>query len=279
MKPLVAVFVVVLVLAIASTGFCQWEEFGVFSNSVTARWIGVGGTGTAAATDEGALDFNPASLATLKLGPGTAGNDMAWKGSITLGGGTFDESSLKVATVNTSQNWGAAVSFERASDDWTDELAQAGYGWKLSRYPLSLGASIASEDGDNYFNVGALYEVNQKTLPPVRLGAVVANVTCNDDEPAWLNLGVCVPVSERFFIALDGFDVTGSLWEPIYAFGAEYAFPKDLVIRAGSLDGAMTIGAGMKRNQWNLDVSFNGWPSDWGWSDEHQFTATAGVEF
>jgi len=281
MKPLVAVFVVVLVLALASTGFCQWNSIGLLGPSTSARWVGAGGLGTAAATDEGAIDFNPANLATLRLGPGTEGNDLVWRGSFTWGGGSFEDSSLKLATVNPDAGWGAAASFEHVT--WScgceDNYAQVGYGWKLKKYPISLGVSLSNFDEHNMINLGALYEVNQKKLPPVRLGAVCANANNVDDEPAWLNLGVAVPVSERFFFALDAFDVTSSLWEAFYAFGAEYQFPNNLAVRAGSWNGGFTGGLGVKLNQWSLDVAFNQWGDDWYGDDENQWTVTGGVNF
>jgi hypothetical protein len=216
MHKLLVVAVVVLLLAISTAGFCQINLVGLYADSATARWMGMGCTGIAAANDEGALDFNPANLATMKLGKKCDPSATDWEGSLTWGDGSFNELSEKIGVVRPCDNWGAAVSYEHASGSagaiplsaaispaaeyesgWTDNIFQAGYGHKISGTGLSVGASVLSwsgnlgeivgdgvapaDDGrsfsgDTLTNLGVLYEFPMHNLPPLRVGAVWQNI-------------------------------------------------------------------------------------------------------
>jgi hypothetical protein len=284
MKPLHVVVVAVLLLGIASGGFCQWNEFGINNNLASARWVGMGGAGTAAANDEGALDFNPASLATMNLGlPQDPESAMVWRGSLTLSTGVFDQVNPKLAVVNPQEGWGAAVGYEHASESdwWTDEIAVIGVGYKFKNTPVSLGASYCRDNAADFVHVGLLAEFPQKTLPPIRVGVVAANVTEVYDLSPWLNLGVAVPLLEGLTLAVDVWDVGDTNWR-VWNFGAEYQWPEGYAARAGTYDGSesFTGGVGYKQDRWSVDLAYLKWPGYWGsWANRDQWTLTGGYCF
>ena len=274
MKPFHVIAVVVLLLGLASAGFCQWNYTGLTSDSVTARWMGMGGTGTAAANDEGAIDFNPALLATLDLGmPMNSNSPLASKGSLTGSTGEYDAFSVKVATVNVEQGWGAGVGYEHATKWWIDDILQVGVGYKIPNTQLSVGAQVANWEGDYQGFLGAVYDFPQKELSPIRLGAVWGNFTSADGVPSWLNLGLVVPVTPELRLAVDMWDATDNMWKTFWSFGAEYQLQDGIAVRAGALDGDFSAGAGYKRDAWSLDAAFS---SFWG---DNQVTVTGGCTF
>jgi len=271
----VAVVVAVLILGVVSTGFCQWNYTGLTSDSVTARWMGMGGTGTAAANDEGAIDFNPALLATLDLGmPANGNGPLTSKASISgTTGDHYDAFSFRAATVNAEQGWGAGVGYEHATNGWIDDILQVGAGYKLPNTQLSLGAQFTNYGGYYQGFLGAAYDFPQKELSPIRLGAVWGNLTNADGGDSWLNLGLVVPVTPELRLALDMWDATANMWKTFWGFGAEYQLPQGIAVRAGMQDGDFAAGAGYKQDAWSLDAAFS---SFW---DHNEITVTGGCSF
>lgn len=272
-KVVVAVLIAVLLVGAVSTGFCQYNYVGLTSDAVTARWMGMGGAGTAAADDEGAIDFNPALLPGLDLGAASETFGlMAVKGSLTVSAGEYDSFSARVAAVDANGVWGAALGYEHASDGWIDDILQVGVGYKLPNTGLALGAQMHDWNGESMLHLGAAYDLPALSVP-VRLGAVWGNLTNTDYTDSWLNLGLSAKPVPGLRVAVDVFDVTDNLWKTFWAFGAEYQLPEGIALRAGAQDGDFAFGAGYKREAWSVDAAFS---SFW---DDNQFTLTGGMSF
>ena len=256
---------VVLLLGLASAGYCQWWWMGVMNAGTTARWAGMGGAGIAAANDAAAIDFNPANLANLEMvGADTSGR-MSWGGAATWGGGSFEDLSLKIGARSNQGDWGAGFSFERPSDSgWHDNIWSLGYGARLGSGGSSWGVSAIRDDEfcscgnvhrNTWVNAGYLHALPQGVAPPIKIGLLITNLLEDENDPRFFNLGVAVPVGEKLLLAADAWDVTDE-WERFFNFGAELAVAPDWCVRAGRMDTDWTVGAGYRKARLSLDVAF-----------------------
>jgi hypothetical protein len=292
-KSVTVVVVALLLLALTTAGFCQYNTVGLSAASATARWMGMGGTGIAVANDEGAIDFNPANLATMHLGAPSSDDGTAWEGSLTWGDSAFNELSEKLGVVKPSAGWGAAVSYEHASEagyvdgelapqafeGFTDDIVEAGYAHTVC-HGLSVGASFIDWSGQDQSNLGALYAFPLfNCLPPARVGLVWQNVFTQNDEPGILNGGLSLPVAPGLTVASDVYDITKDAF-PFATVGAEYCMKDGVSLRAGDYRGEFAAGAGYKVNQWRWDVAYNEFPDHWFNEDNpQQWTVTGSVRF
>lgn len=280
MKVRVVLITLALLLLFATCGFCQFCVYGL---STGARWVGMGAAGTAAVDDAAALDFNPANLATMDLGQSADPNAaLVWKGSLTVATGALDAFVPGLGVVNPEEGWGAAANYQHAeADENPIDLGSIGFGYRFRNTPLSLGVVYNRVTEHNVVSLGALCQFAQKELPPVRFGAVWANLSEEDGSPSWLNLGLAAPVAPGLLLAVDAYDVTDNAIGSYFCYGAEYQWPQGFAVRAGLFrDDGFAGGIGYKQDNWSVDLACNGWPNDFGSEDdETQWTLTGGFTF
>ena len=263
MRTYATLLCVVLLLGIASAGYCQWWYMGVMNDFTTARWAGMGGAGIAAANDAAAIDFNPANLANLDM-IGVDGNaSLSLGGTATYGGGGDDDISLKIGV--RSENWGAGLSYERPSgSSWHDNIWGLGYGARLGSRGSSWGVSAMRDDNDCYcgsihrrtwVNAGVLFALPRGVAPPIKIGLLVTDLLEDDNSPRFYNVGVAVPVGEKLLLAADAWDLTDE-WDGFFNFGAELAVGPNYCVRAGRLDTDWTVGAGYRKHKFSLDAAY-----------------------
>ena len=249
---------VVLLLGIASAGYCQWWYGGVMNACTTARWAGMGGAGIAAANDAAAIDFNPANLANMELDGVDMGRPLAWGGTATYGGGYFDDMSLKIGARN--ENWGAGFSYERVGhNSWHNNIWGLGFGANAGGGAWSWGVSAMRDQGDlwtaTWINAGVVCNIPQMGAPPITVGLLVTNILEYDNDSHLYNLGVAVPVGDKLLLAADAWDITDE-FEGFFNFGAELGVAPDWCARIGRRDEDWTVGAGYRKGRLSLDAAY-----------------------
>ena len=268
----VKVVVVLAVLAIAASAYCQSLTSGLFS----ARQLAMGGAAVAVADDAFAWAQNPAGLPNAKApaDEGKWGFNLAGSTSFSSQFEDFDEfnvSDASIAAVSPSRDWGVGAGWGLMSEeDWGDSVGYgAGAGVRIkSNHPFNVGASyfhvkrpryftvvtdattrVRDDETDNMFNVGAMYDVEIPDARPIRLGLVVQDVT-DQIKRSW-NAGVSFNVGRNLLVAAD-LDGIGS-FDRNWGAGAEYSFADDWCLRAGDFDGAFSWGAGYHHGRVYVD--------------------------
>lgn len=258
MRTYICVLTLLLMLS-ASAGYCL--EFGT-----TARYFGMGGAGIAASDDAGALDFNPANLASLETGEpadqygywGAQDGAWAWQGIGTFElSGDLDYMAINIAGLNELNNWGLGVSF-KDFDLFDEQVWTLGAGFRLGEGPYSVGASLVRLDNsvsETLFNIGGLYTMDRPGMLPIRIGATISDITDEIGGP-FFNVGAAIPLAEgRVKLAIDVLDITDEV-DTLFNIGAEAALANGWIARVGSLDGDLSLGAGYKYGKWNLDAAW-----------------------
>ena len=250
---------VVLLLGIASAGYCQWWDMGVMSAWTTARWAGMGGAGIAAANDAAAIDFNPANLPNMELDGVDGIAPLTWGGTATYGQGDFDDLSLKIGARSNQSNWGVGFSYERASNGWHDNIYTLGFGANADTGSWSWGVSAARDEwsgnSETWVNVGLLFAIPQPNGAPIQVGAIASNILEDDSDPRFYNLGVAVPIGDRALLAADWWDINDEWWEH-YNFGAEVNVAPEWCVRLGRWDEDWTGGVGFRQGRLSVDAAY-----------------------
>ncbi len=236
---------VVLLLAVASVGSAS--ELGF-----SARSAGMGGTGIADTQDAGSTFYNPAGLPWLQAPPAP---DSMW-GVQGLGvwetGSDWGFKAAAVAGANPDSGWGLGAFY--ADDDW-DNWWGLGAGKKFGE-TWSLGAGMLKED-ETVFNAGLIYQLALPNPGVISLGLFVMDITDEWGGPIY-NVGACMPLGETARLAVDVWDLTDE-WDTTVNVGAEAIVAPDWCVRAGSMDGDMTFGAGYQGDGWTLDAAYVDW--------------------
>jgi hypothetical protein len=285
--------VVLAVLAIAASAYCQNMTTGIFS----ARQLGMGGAGIAVADDAYAWAQNPAGLPNVK----SPGNRGSW-GFNLAGGLSFssrfqDEDSfnlwnLSVSGVDPTRTWGIGGGWGHEGEEgWGNSTGYGvGIGTRIKSedHPFNVGVSLfhveqprygyvmpaaatymrLPNETDNMFNVGFMYDIKIPDSHPIRLGLVIQDVT-DQIQRSW-NVGASYRAGRHFLIAADLDSVASN---NNWGAGAEYSFADDWCLRAGDHDGAFTYGAGYHHG--NIYVDFGRDQKN----DEETNMITAGFTF
>jgi hypothetical protein len=257
---------VVVLLGMASAGYCQWWWMGTMTAATTARWAGMGGAGIAAANDAAAIDFNPANLPNMELDGVDMGRPLAWGGTATYGDGDIYDMSVKIGAHSSGGKWGAGFSYERLKQTtWYSNIWGLGYG-AVCGPGWSWGVSATRDEWKwgtaTWINGGVACNIPQVAAPPIRVGLIVSNILEHDNDPRFYNLGVAVPVGENLLLAADAWDITDE-WERFFNFGAEFGVARDYCVRAGRLDEDWTVGGGYREDRFSLDAAFVKRQDDW----------------
>lgn len=271
------IVLVLAALAMAVSGYCQGF------NGVSARSLGMGGTGIAVADDAFAWVQNPAGLAALAAAP-KEGSKWSWDvaGDATFStessnGNSHDVLGISVSACDPAQGLGFGIGAGQDKwDDVKDKFWGAGFGIKgrsestqdwaagvsvlraddtytthtTDTAPLQTGYTTHTET-DTTFDLGLMYNVKVAETLPIKIGFVVRNVGDKNDGRSF-DGGVSFKASDRLLVAADlmGIGQNHRNW----AIGGEYR-ANEWAFRAGDAGGALAVGAGYQWNNWCLDYA------------------------
>lgn len=173
----------------------------------------------------------------------------------------------------TDSSWGFGALYSHLDFDSSDsDLFGIGAGVALDdAREFTLGASVFFENidapiGDDdftSFDIGAMWRTMDQQMNTWRVGLVATDVSEEYGNLYW-RLGASVQTAESLTLAVDLFDVTDEFDSHVNV-GAEYLLDMDgavVPVRAGLLDGDLTLGLGYRMNTWELGLSFqdlDGW--------------------
>lgn len=274
---------VLLLVVLASGAFAQ----ALF----TPRALGMGNTQIGVANDAAAWYQNPAGLGLLGLKPkeGKIWANNVQGAYMNLGLEVGDEciDDSETAWCGTWSGWdtckkyGFGGGYGNISDighEWG-----IGFGMSLPKEPLAFGLNfidvkndVSDDDcGDNsqtLLNFGAMYEWTQKNCAPIRLGAVVTDLTNQTDDGPFLGLGASWAAMPNLLIAADVNDVTSQV-KTTWGAGAEYGFGKcfEWKARAGVAEifegeHDLSLGLGYGYQDWTIDAAWVDTPGKSTWS-------------
>lgn len=269
----VLVVSVLLLVVVATGAFAQEIALS------TARSLGMGNTRIGIANDGAAWYQNPAGLGMMNRKPmdgKTWANDaIGTYFQIASDDGTSSSCAASDSQSAWSLTWsgwdackkyGAGAGYGNITD--VGNAWGAGFGITFPKFPLALGISGTeiSPDGpcvDSEFlwNVGAMYEFTQKNCAPIRIGALVRDVTSRLDDGPFLDLGASWAVIPNLLIALDVDDATSQI-KTRWNAGAEYGFGTchEWTARAGVTELVdnhdLTLGLGYDYQTWRLDAAW-----------------------
>lgn len=249
---------VVIALALLALTTCAFAQ--------TARYAGMGNAGLAASDDAGAIQFNPANLASLNLAAAPEGKPWVGQaiGTAQLAG-YGDMWGLDLAGFDAANQQGIALGYSNFNDGDTVNSWVLGYGAALKSAPLDWGLSVAKANHDAMFDLGLQYRFVQTESAPIKLGFVASDLFDANEARAY-SLGVAIPVGAQAVLAADWLDIGDSSSVNV---GAEYNMDNAFAIRAGGAHindhGEFTAGLGYKAQTWKVDLS---WRDAAGGSDD-----------
>lgn len=254
MKSTTAAVVIVVVLAVGTSAFAQYtttvsvEVPGLSS----ARYMGMGSVGVAAADDAAALLYNPAALAGL---PWQAAGTYELQGEL-------DYWAVHLAGSNPGSSVGLGVSYHSVSASPTQAWWLAGVGAPLGNGGWKWGASVMDSDlfNETIFTVGVLGNWPMGPGAPMRIGLTVEDVTDEYDIGPFVNVGIACPLDvgpgRKLLLAADYLDATDKN-ESMLNVGLEYDTGGDWLLRAGWFNtDSFTAGFGYNGGSWRADVSW-----------------------
>ena len=275
MNRLMTVVTVVVLLLISTAAFAQYTTTVLVEGIalVPARQMGMGGVGVAAADDAGAINYNPANLASLNIGPPANGYDpyvSAWNWQIAGTaevGGELDFWAAHLAGNDPQSNWGVGASYQSISPSGSYDWWLAGVGAQLGGSNWQWGVSVMDGDlysGETTFNVGLLYTQQLPAGPPLRVGLTVEDVTGEFYEGPFFNVGVAYPLrvsgDQQLLLAADLLDATDEINSMINV-GVEFQPCANWAIRGGLIDTEnATAGLGYDGGAWQVDLAWQEWP-------------------
>lgn len=240
--------------------------------------MGEAGVGLADGPD--AIGYNPAGLPFMNW-YGEDGYGSQWIGSasglisLDIDTGNDDDADRYGAFYSgraTDMSWGLGALYSHIGFDSSDsDLFGVGAGVALDdSRELTLGAAVffetvdspvsveqAGDDDFTSFDIGAMWRSMDQQSNTWRVGLVATDVSEEYGNLYW-RLGASVETSERLILAVDLFDVTDEFDSHVNV-GAEYPLEVDgavVPLRAGLLDGDLTLGAGWRMSTWEFGVSF-----------------------
>ncbi len=275
MNRLMTVVTVVVLLLVSTAAFAQFTTTVLAEGValVPARQMAMGGVGVAAADDAGAINYNPANLASLDIGPPANGYDpyvSAWNwqlaGTAEVGG-DLNFWGAHLAGCNPQSNWGVGASFQSISESPSANWWLAGTGARLGGSNFQWGVSVMDSElfgGETTFNVGLLYTQQLPAGPPLRVGLTVEDVTGEFNVGPFINVGVAYPLrlsgDQRLLLAADLLDATDEAYSMVNV-GVEFQPCANWAIRGGMIDtDRATAGLGYDGGAWQVDVAWQDWP-------------------
>jgi len=276
MNRLMTVVTVVVLLLVSTAAFAQFTTTVLAEGValVPARQMGMGAVGVAAADDAGAINYNPANLASLDIAPPEGTFDpytrpWNWQMAGTAEvGGDLDYWAVHLAGTNPQSNWGVGASYQSISPSSSYDWWMVGTGARLGSSNWQWGISVMDADlygGDTTFNVGLLYTQQLPAGPPLRIGLTAEDVTDEFNIGPFFNVGVAYPVAvsgnQRLLLAADLLDATDEI-NSIINVGVEFQPCANWAIRGGLIDtDNATAGLGYDGGAWRLDVAWQESPS------------------
>jgi len=271
MNRLMTVITVVVLLLVSTAAFAQFTTTALVEGValVPARQMGMGGVGVAAADDAGAINYNPANLASLNIAPPTRGYDpytrpwnwqIAGTAEIT---GDLDFWGAHLVGTNPQSNWGVGASYQSISPSGSYDWWLAGTGAQLGGSNWQWGISVMDADlygGETTFNVGLLYTQQLPAGPPLRIGLTAEDVSDELYVGPFFNVGVAYPLrlsdDQQLLLAADLLDATDEINSMINV-GVEFQPCANWAIRAGMIDtDCATAGLGYNGGAWQMDVAW-----------------------
>ncbi len=276
MNRLMTVVTVVVLLLISTAAFAQYTTTVLVEGIalVPARQMGMGGVGVAAADDAGAINYNPANLASLNIGPPANGYDPSvspwnWQlaGTAEIGG-ELDYWGAHLVGNNPQSNWGVGASYQAISPGTDYDWWLAGTGAQLGGSNFQWGVSVMDGDlysGETTFNVGLLYTQQLPAGPPLRVGFTAEDVTDEFGEGPFFNVGIAYPLrvsgDQQLLLAADLLDATDEI-NSIINVGVEFQPCANWAIRGGLIDtDNATAGLGYDAGAWQVDLAWQESPS------------------
>ena len=275
MNRLTTVVTVVALLLVSTAAFAQYTTTVLVEGIalVPARQMGMGGVGVAAADDAGAINYNPANLASLNIAPPAGQYDpytrpWNWQLAGTAEvGGELDFWAAHLAGSNPQSNWGVGASFQSISESSSYDWWLAGAGAQLGGSNWQWGVSVMDADiygGETTFNVGLLHTRQLPAGPPLRVGLTVEDVTDELNVGPFFNVGVAYPLmvsgDQQLLLAADLLDATDEI-NSIINVGMEFQPCANWAVRGGLIDtDYATAGLGYKGGAWQVDVAWQEWP-------------------
>lgn len=277
----------VLLLVVLATG-----AFAQHFPLTTARALGMGNTGIGIADDAAAWHQNPAGLGMFNRKPldgKTWANDVIGTYiHVGLDSSFFSDDTCEEN--NSSHDWNLQWSGWDACKKWgfgagygdTPDFAKewgAGFGITPDNWPVAFGISAYrmddltqinndSCDNDNshtLFDLGAMYEYKQSNCAPIRIGALVRDVTDETNDGPFLGIGASWYVTPELLIAADVDNATERHdTKARWGAGAEYSFGTcgEWKARAGvaempTVDETdLTLGLGYGMKDWRIDAAW-----------------------
>lgn len=278
MRCIVSVGVVLALLAVVATQ--------AMAQDVRSSAMGEAGVGLGDGPD--AIGYNPAGLPWVTAAQdGSSG--VGWVGaasglaSLDVDSGAEGEDPSRVglfyAGRQTDMSWGLGLLYSRVDyDSSTSDLFGVGAGVPVdAARQISVGVAAFFESTDvaagsvpdavrtagvqsadyTSFDIGVMYRTTDTQQNVWRVGLVATDVGEEYGDMYW-RLGGSVQMPNLLTLAVDVYDVTGE-YDGHVNVGVEYPLPVDstvVPVRAGLLDGDVTVGAGYRVDGWEAAVSY-----------------------
>lgn len=244
------------------------------ASALTARALGMGQAQTALASDAAAWMYNPAGLAWL---PQASPQGKA--SQLIVGFGQVDTSDIvgEDTTIyhlhaaspvgGPTAGWAAgAVRFALLDAEMTTlgggfgaRFGKAqGWSWGASLSQVEVDVSGLGSSSDTFLDAGVILgglPVGKQGAQggTLRIGAVWRDLLGESDATI-LDAGAAL-IGTGYVVDVDILDVTNDVDQTVNV-GAELEFGKGLVGRVGSLDGDLTVGAGLRTAAFQLDFAY-----------------------
>jgi len=274
MNRLITVVSVVVLLLVSTAAFAQYTTTVLIEGVglVPARQMGMGAVGVAAADDAGAINYNPANLASLSIGPPANGYDpyvSPWNWQIAGTAevsGDLDFWGVHMAGTNPQSNWGVGASYQSVSPSSESHWWMVGTGAQFGNSNFQWGVSMMDAElygGETTFNVGLLYTQQLPDGPPLRIGLTGEDVTDELNIGPLFNVGIAYPLrvssNQQLLLAADLLDATDEI-NSIINVGVEFQPCTNWTIRGGVIDiddsSNVTAGLGYDGGSWRADVAW-----------------------
>jgi len=226
------------------------------------RTTAMGETGVGLADDSDATFYNPAGLPWVNT-QDAAGYDGAWSGTasaVVAVDADWDRLGISYAghSADMRQGIGACYSFWDFNGSDVSTLA-VGYGMQIGDNPFSAGVAVAFESAAServFVNFGLMYRNRDETMNEWRAGLLVNDLAEESSPAPIFDLGASVRSPDGLIFAVDINDVSDEIDRWINV-GAEFPIPEtSAVVRAGLLDGDLTLGAGYRLQTWEFGVAY-----------------------
>ena len=225
----------------------------------------MGSTGVGVADDGGAWFQNPAGLGAMNI---KCEPDQLWAADVIGGYASAageDGGGLTVSAWQPQYRSGIGGGYGDLND--IGRAYGIGGGTNIKESPFSVGLSVTRIDpfgpgAFTFLNLGLMYRFEQPNKNPIRLGALIRDLTDDSDNGPFVDLGIGWPVTNNLLFAADVRDVTDEVDTQVNA-GVEVTFgtTRDWVARAGlndtPTDTNLCLGLGFQFTpEWRVDAAW-----------------------